>query len=59
MARSASSGTNEAAMRSPPVGTIRKNISITDGSTSSTVHTRYARYFPSRTAARGIGRVNR
>jgi hypothetical protein len=33
--------------------------SITDGSTTSVVQTRYARYLPSRTAPRGMGRVKR
>ena len=46
-------------MLPPPIGTIRKKTSITDGSTSSTVQARYARYLPSSTALRGIGRVNR
>ncbi len=59
MPRSASSDGNAAPMLPPPVGTIRKNTSITEGSTSSTVQTRYAKYFPNSTARRGIGRVNK
>ena len=40
-------------------GTIRKYTIITDGSTTSVVHTRYARYFPTTTAPRRTGRVKR
>ena len=37
---------NPAPMLPPPVGTIRKKTSITDGNTSSTVQARYAKNLP-------------
>ena len=42
-----------------PNGTMRKYTIITDGSTTSVVHTRYAMNFPTTIAPRRTGRVNR